>query len=290
MNRPRLSVCEFTTLALGLEEELVLLRDAGCDGIGICEAKLPDGGDAEAAAFVRDSGLQASVCLPATLSVLPLTKFEGQTEPAARVAEMCAGVRRLAVFRPACLFVLTGPQGGLSYADARRIAVDGLRTVAETAADVGIPLGLEPIHASIKDDWTLVTTLAEAVELVEEVGVPGVGVGFDTWHLWDTPNLLEDIREHAARIVGVHVNDWRADTRGWNDRVLPGDGVVDLPAIFGALDAGGYDGWYDLEVLSDDGTFEDDYADSVWKLSPGEVVRRGREGFVRAWDARREPL
>jgi len=287
MSSPRFSVCEFTTLSLGLEEELAVLREAGCEGIGICEAKLPEGSDAEAAAAVRDSGLRASVCLLATLSVLPLAKFEGPADPAERVARLCAGVRRLAPFEPACLYVLTGPQGSLPYREARRIAIEGLRAVAETAADVGIPLGLEPIHVSIRDDWTLATTIPETLDLVEEVGVPGFGVGFDVWHLWDTPDLLENIREHASQIVGVHVNDWRDPTRGWNDRVLPGEGVIDLPGIFGALEASGYDGWYDLEVFSDDGTFEDDYPDSLWKQPAGDVVRRGREGFLRAWEARR---
>ena len=36
-----------------------------------------------------------------------------------------------------------------------------------------------------------------------------------------------------------------------------------------------------------DGTFEDDYTDSLWKLPPEELVRRGREGFLRAWEVRR---
>jgi sugar phosphate isomerase/epimerase len=284
---PRFSVCEFTTLSLGLEEELAVLREAGCEGIGICEAKLPKGDDvAAAAAAVRDSGLRASVCLLGTLSVLPLPKFEGPVDPAERVAGLRAGVQRLAAFEPACLYVLTGPQGSLPYSEARQVVVEGLREVARTAADAGIPLGLEPIHSSIRDDWTLVATIPEALELVEEVGVPGFGIGFDVWHLWDTPHLLDDVREHASRIVGVHVNDWRDPTRGWNDRVLPGDGVIDLPRIFGALDAGGYDGWYDLEVFSDDGTFENDYEDSLWKRPAEEVVRRGRDGFLRAWEAR----
>jgi sugar phosphate isomerase/epimerase len=86
--------------------------------------------------------------------------------------------------------------------------------------------------------------------------------------------------------VGVHVNDRRALTRSWKDRVLPGDGVIDLPAILGALEAGGYDSWFDLEIFSDNGAFGDDYPDSLWKLPPVEVVRRGHAGFRRAWEAR----
>ena len=73
----------------------------------------------------------------------------------------------------------------------------------------------------------------------------------------------------------MHVNDWRGETRDWDDRALPGEGVMDLPAILGALEAGGYDGWYDMEIFSGE-----HYPDSLMKLDPAEMVRRGREGFV----------
>ena len=44
----------------------------------------------------------------------------------------------------------------------------------------------------------------ETVELIAEVGEPNLGIGFDTWHLWDTPNLFEHMRARARRIMGVH--------------------------------------------------------------------------------------
>lgn len=117
--------------------------------------------------------------------------------------------------------------------------------------------------------------------LLAEAGDDAIGILFDTWHLWDTPDVLEHTRRLAARFPAVHVNDWRAETRGWDDRALPGEGVIDLPALLGALEAGGFDGWYDLEILSGEA-----YPDSLLRLAPEELVRRGREGFLRAWEAR----
>jgi sugar phosphate isomerase/epimerase len=110
---------------------------------------------------------------------------------------------------------------------------------------------------------------------------------FDVWHLWDTPGLLDEIRRHAHRFVGVHVDDWRDPTRNWCDRVLPGDGIADVTGILGALDEAGYDGWYELEVFSDDGRFGNEWPDSLWKLDPVEFVRAGREKFEAAWRDRR---
>jgi sugar phosphate isomerase/epimerase len=287
MAPPRFSVCEISTLKASFKEDLAACQMGGAQGIGICEFKLTaNGNDKLAHAAFRASGLTATICVPATLSVLPLPLMPGLTDPAKRVAALCAGLRRLAMFGPTTCMCLTGPRGDFSESKARRIVVNGLRKIARSAAEIGIRVGLEPVHASIKDDWTLVSTVPETLDLLAEVSEPNLGIIFDTWHLWDTPNVLEHARAQAKHFVGVHINDRRKPTRSWKDRVLPGDGVINLPAIFGALDAGGYDGWYDMEIFSDDGSFGDTYPDSLWKLRPIDVVRRGRAGFLRAWAAR----
>lgn len=147
-------------------------------------------------------------------------------------------------------------------------------------------LALEPYQREDGEQWSFLHTLGDAAALIDEVGSPAIGVQFDTWHLWNAPSLLEEIEEHASLIAGVHVNDRRDPTRGWADRVLPGDGVIDLPAILGALDRAGWDGFYDLEVFSDNGAFGAAYDDSLWDVDPAELARRGRESFERCWERR----
>ncbi len=280
MSHPRFSVSEFSTMPLSFEEDLAAYAAGGSEGIGLAEAKLPEGQDSESLAKLRESGLKATICLPTMLSVLPLPPFPGPDDPQERVESLCASVRRLAQFDPEVVLCLTGPAGDRDPAEARRIAVEGLRDVARTAQEVGVRVALEPIHASARDDFTMVDNIPDAVDLVEEVGLP-MGVIFDTWHLWDTPDVLDHIRAHAHRFPAVHVNDWRDPTRGWDDRALPGEGIMDLPAIFGALEAGGFDGWYEMEIFS-----TETYPDSLLKLEPAELVRRGKEGFLKAWEAR----
>jgi len=290
MATPRFSVCEISTFRSSFQEDLTACWKGGAHGIGICEFKLPaDGHDAPALAAFRESGLAATVCVPATLSILPLPLMPGPTDPAKRITAICTSLRRLAQFGPTACMCLTGPAGNRADSHARRIVVEGLRKIARTVEAIGVRVGLEPVSTSIKNDWTLVGTLPETLDLLAEVGAPNLGVVFDTWHLWDTPDVLKHVRKHARKFVGVHINDRRNPTRSWKDRVLPGDGVIDLPAIFGALEAGGYDGCYDMEIFSDDGTFGDNYPDSIWKLPPVKVVQRGRAGFLRAWAERRRP-
>jgi sugar phosphate isomerase/epimerase len=284
LSTPPFAVCEFTTLHSSFEEDLAAYSAAGVSGIGICEIKLEEGGEEEQLEALKASGLESRSAVPAVPSILPLPLFPGPEDPDERVEALCASVRRLAPFEPSALVCLTGPAGELGDADARRIVVEGLRAVADEAECAGFRVGLEPMSARFHEDWTIVTTLGEAAELGDEVGHENLGILFDTWHLWDTPDLLAEIGRHRDRIVGVHVNDWREETRSWCDRVLPGDGVADLPPVLGALADAGWRGAYELEVFSDDGTFGSAYPDSLWTEDAGELARRGHDAIRQLWE------
>jgi sugar phosphate isomerase/epimerase len=277
--RRRLAICEFSTFTASFEEDLEAYAAAGVDGISICELKLVEGREREQLAAFRASGLEASSAIPAVPSILPLPALPGPEDPAERVEAIVAGMRRLAPFGPSAFVCPTGPAGALAPQEARRTVAEGLRVLADEAAQIGIPVGLEPMSGYEREDWTLVTTLGEAAALADEAG-GGVGLVFDTWHLWDAPAVDRELERFGGRLVAVHVNDWRGPTRTWCDRTLPGDGVVEqLPALLDAVERTGWSGCYDLEVFSDDGTFGNDFEDSLWKLPAAEVARRGRAAF-----------
>ncbi len=60
----------------------------------------------------------------------------------------------------------------------------------------------------------------------------------------------------------------------------------DVGALMGALDAAGWDGLYDLEIFSDDGTFGSAYPDSLWALPAADLARQGRTALLAAWQGR----
>jgi sugar phosphate isomerase/epimerase len=275
----KFAICEFTTLPASFEEDLAAYAAAGADGISICELKLVESREAGQLEAFRASGLEASAAVTAVPSILPLPKFPGPERPEERVDAMVAGMRRLAPFEPTAFVCPTGAACERDDADARAIVVEGLRVLADESARLGIPVGLEPMSSYEREDWTLVTTLGDAAALVDEAGAD-VGLVFDTWHLWDSPALEDEIARYGDRFVAVQVNDWRSPTRSWCDRALPGDGVIDLATVLDAVERTGWAGCYDLEVFSDDGTFGDDFEDSLWKLPAGELARRGRTSFV----------
>jgi len=285
---PPFSISQVSTLAASFADDLRAYADAGVDGIGIWELKLGEGSDAEALEQLAASGLGSATAVPAVPSILPLPLLAGPEEPQQRIASLCASVHRLAAFRPAAVLCITGPAGDRDPEEARATAVDGLRALAREAESAGVRLALEPFQREGIEDWSLIGSLDEAAELIDEVGSDSIGIQFDVWHLWNS-DVLEQLPRHAHLIAGVHVNDWREPTRGWADRVLPGDGAADLPAILGVLDEVGWNGFYDLEVFSDNGAFGNAYPDSLWDLDAAGLARRGREAFTRCWSERRVP-
>jgi sugar phosphate isomerase/epimerase len=251
---------------------------AGADGIGIWELKLED--DGEALDALDASGLGRASAVPAIPSILPLPLMEGPEDPRERIDAICASVHRLAKFDPGGIVCLTGP------GDDRETIVEGLRTIGDEAQRAGVRIGVEPINRVGGEDWTMISSLGDAVELLDDADHPVLGIQFDTWHVWNTPNVVDEIAQHAGRFVGVHLADWRDPTRKWADRVLPGEGVADLPRLLGALEAAGWDGYYDVEIFSDNGAFGDAWPDSLWDVPPEELARRAKESFERVWEAR----
>lgn len=278
---PQFSISQVSTLTASFEDDVRAYGDGGIDAIGIWEMKLGDGpNDDDALALLAASGLGAASAVPVVPSILPLPLLPGPEDPRERIDSLLRSIHRLAAFRPTGIVCLTGPGD-------RGTVVGGLREIAAEAERTGMRVALEPFQADGIENWSIVNTLGDAVELIDEVGSPAVGIQFDVWHLWNTPDLLDEIERHAHRFVGVHVDDWRDPTRGWADRVLPGDGVADVPTILAALERAGWNGYYDLEIFSDNGAFGITYPDSLWNIEPSELVRRSRESFTQCWEERR---
>ena len=275
----KLSICEFTTFPASFEDDLAAYAAAGVGGIGVCEFKIAD--DAQAAAKLRASGLVATHCIPVVPSILPLPLLEGPIDPEERVEALCASVARLAELEPSCVVFLTGPAGQLDEDEARRIVGDGISAIAAASQQVGVPVALEPVHPLEADIHSFVNTIQDALHLIDEAGA-NIGILVDTFHVSDP----EAIRAAAGRIAGVHVSDRREQARSHFDRTLPGDGVIDLPSAFRALDEAGYVGWFDVEIFSDNGVFGEHFPDSFWDLPADEVAERVRDSFERVWACR----
>jgi sugar phosphate isomerase/epimerase len=270
----KLSLSEISTVYASLAEDVAAYAAAGFDGIGIWEMKLPED-DAATIALVRDAGLGVANCIPTVPSILPLRLpgMEGPSDPAARIASLCASVRRLARFEPECVLCLTGPVGDLEPDLAREVVVDGLREVAAAAREAGVRFGLEPSHPVQHETVSFVNTIADAVALLEEAQLDDVGIMADTYNLWhERPEAFASISD---RVTGLHVADEPPDL-GRQDRVLPGEGGSRSRDVVRALAIAGWNGYLDVEIFST--------PDRFWGLPVDEAARLAHAAISRLRD------
>jgi sugar phosphate isomerase/epimerase len=257
----RLALSEISTVGASFDDDVAAYADAGFDGIGIWEFKLPQN-DAANRALLREAGLAVANCVPSVPSILPLRLpgMEGPPDLRERVGTLCASMRRLAAYEPESVLIITGP---IDDPASRHTVVDGLREVAAAADAAGVRLGLEPIHPSQRDTVSFVNSISDAVALLDEAGLDGVGIMADTYNLWDeTPAALAAI---APLVTGLHVADVPAESDR-SDRVLPGEGGSRSAELVRGLTGAGWDGYLDVEIFST--------PDLFWSLPVDEAARR----------------
>jgi sugar phosphate isomerase/epimerase len=165
-----------------------------------------------------------------------------------------------------CLILVVGglPKGSRDIVDARKQVRDALAALLSYARQANMPLAIEPLHPMFAADRACVNTLAHANDLCDELG-EGVGVAVDVYHLWWDPDLAKQVARAGKNILAYHVNDWLVPTTDLLlDRGMMGDGVIDLRAIRAMVEAAGYRGHCEVEILS---------ANNWWKRDPDEVLR-----------------
>jgi len=149
-------------------------------------------------------------------------------------------------------------------------SLDALDVVAETFRRLAKQIEGLSVNIAIEFNWSpLIKSLRSAVLVAEKVGHPQIGVLFDPAHYHTTVTKFEHLTARAVRwIKHVHLDDMR-DKPGElshcnSDRVLPGEGILDLRAIIGKLEEHGYAGFYSIEMFNDD----------LWALPAAEAARR----------------
>ena len=139
----------------------------------------------------------------------------------------------------------------LDRQEQRKIAKDRLAAVADVLQRSQIRLGLEflgPLYfrqgrAGGPPATPFIWNLPDALALAKDSG-PNAGVILDAWHWHHSGSTTADIQAaDKSRIVHVHVSDAKQtppeDVRD-NQRLMPGEGIIDLVGFFQALKKIGY--------------------------------------------------
>ena len=139
------------------------------------------------------------------------------------------------------LMILGSPQqrNGMTAREALGRLAEGLAELAPSARDRDVTLLMEAVSSEETD---VVSTLAEAVEVVDRVSHSHVRTMFDCHNAADEGgDFLHLVERYWSRIRHVHVNEI--------DGRHPGTGDVDFERLLKFLRDRNYGGWVSLEVF-----------------------------------------
>lgn len=154
-----------------------------------------------------------------------------------------------------CMYGVIMPSSDVPKAEQRKIYKDRLQSVSEMLRPSNINLGLKFVGLVAyrkRQPYEFIWRMDETLEFAKECG-PNIGVMLDSWHWYHAGATPADILAAGkSRITSVHVSDARKQAPEEvkdDQRVLPGEGVMDLVGFFGALKEIGYEGAISPEPL-----------------------------------------
>lgn len=224
------------------EADVAATADAGVRAIGVSGGDLEEVGIDQAKQLMRDANIVASSQMTggAILDTAP---------PLDTDQHVVRAIEQAALIGAPGVLVRTGPLADLPVDEADRRCIDWFAANGQIAASNGVRLMLEPIFPLLRS-FSYVHTLKHALRLV--AGATGAGVCVDLGHLWWDPELLDDFRANIDQVVTVQVTD--VETAALNElryeREQLGRGNIPLQHLIGEIEAAGYRGTYEIEILA----------------------------------------
>lgn len=233
---------------LDFEKELAAASGAGFKTVGLRMNKLQDY-LAEGNTLTQAKQLTVKYGLdPVEMNFFPNWIFA----PKGKQPEVLAKFREFAsVARQMGCKILVCPT---SYEDAANkdtgMAAENYRALCDIAAEHNLIAGLEFVP------WSDVGNVRKAWEIIERVGHPHGGLVLDCFHYFEGGSTVADLQKvPAEKVVMFHLTDVeRVETDTLvtlcrNYRPLPGEGEYDFAPLLKYLADGGYQGYYNLEIM-----------------------------------------
>ncbi len=261
----RLSIQQTMTYRWSLVEDVQGYRQAGIDAIGIWRTKLADYEDDKTVEVIRDSGLAVS-------SISWAGGFTGWNHGTFREAVDDArdAIRLAGRLESNCVVLMSGPRAGHTLRHARRLVIQGLKALADDAAENNVLLALQPMSTATGSQWSFLNAIDETLEVLYQCGEPFARLAFDAFHIWRDPNIVERIPEIAPLVATVQLNDSSRDRKSVAERCLPGDGEVPLRDICRTFLEADYSGYFEIGAWSDE----------IWNSDYSSTLKTCRDRFL----------
>ncbi|MGF1619828.1 MAG: sugar phosphate isomerase/epimerase family protein [Rhodomicrobiaceae bacterium] len=243
----KLALCNEVIREKGFAAQCAFAATLGYDGLEVAPFTLsgdPGSIDAGERAKLRRMAADAGIAITGLHWLLVTPEGLSITTPDAAVhkrtvahmeamALLCADLGGSVLVHGSPKQRATAP--GDDPAETRARAIDAFAAAAKAAESAGVTYCLEPLA---RNETDFVNTVAEAVEIVKEIGSPAFKTMIDTSAAGQAEerSVSELIREWlpSGHIAHVQLND--------TNRKAPGQGSDDFAAITTALREVGYDG------------------------------------------------
>jgi sugar phosphate isomerase/epimerase len=265
-DKNRLSLNQITTERWSLQEAIDGCMRFGIPSIALWRNKIADAGLNQTVRLVRDAGVHVSSICRGGMFVSPDSEARKQ-----RIEENFRAIDEAAALNADSLVIVVGAHPAVPIDEGRRIVEDGIAAIVPYAKERGVRIGLEPLHPMFAADRSVINTIGQALAIAEPYPPTDVGIILDVIHIWWDPQLYSLIDRAAPRIMGFHVSDWPAIVPDiLKCRCMMGDGVIELRRIREAIDAAGYNGPIEVEILSEE----------VWNTHGDHVLEQMIERFT----------
>ena len=242
----RFAVSQLTTLRWELPEELCHCIEHGFNAISLWRPKLSDISVTEARSLLERAAVQVA-CLQWAGG---FTGSDGRTFRES-VDDCCEAIDTAEQLEADTLVVYAGCRGGHTLSHARRLVLHALQELAPIAAAAGVSLAVKPIREPAAPSCGFLTTLAEAVDVIEAVDHPQVGLAIDLWAYADDATAFRDCSHLTRHIRHVSIADRHGPLHADQERLPPGRGGLPLARRLEALFRAGFCGVVEIDPVGE---------------------------------------
>ncbi|MDG2196413.1 MAG: sugar phosphate isomerase/epimerase [SAR324 cluster bacterium] len=197
---------------------------------------------------IRDSGVRAEA-----LCALVLIDSESEGDHQSQRLKNQQIFEIAAELEVSSVVVITGglPSDSKDIQFQKEAVLAELEFLLPAAEKLGVSLSLEPLHPMVCGMRSVISSLRDAVEILDDLSHPNLTIALDSYALWWDQGLEEQIHQAGTRIRHLHVSDWLPQTKDLRlDRGMPGNGCIDNRKIRTWLEREGFKGPVEVEIFS----------------------------------------